>query len=389
MRGARAAERAGALAALYVGMRVPTPRLDGGSARELSVLEALRGLGIRVTFAAHYERPDPPYSESLADDTARLRALGVEVVAPSAGTTLEEHLTAHGPGYDLVLLSPYSVADRYLPAVRALAPGATVVYLALDLGHVQHFRRARVTGKVPDLQRALAAKRCETRLARETDVTLVCSAEERGALLSLCPAADVRLLTHVVEARRAPTPFARRTGLLFLGSFPHLANVDAMEHFVRDIFPAVKRGIPGTVLNIVGADPRGDVRHLGGGDITVHGWVPDLGPHFDQARVFVAPLRYGAGIKIKVLDSLARGVPAVLSPVAAEGMGVTDGEDALIGPSPEAFAAAVIRVYGDQELWQRLADGGVSLVERRFSPRAMRETLAGLLPAGRAQAGGT
>ncbi len=380
MNAAQAATRPHAPAALYVGLRVPTPHLDGGSARELCVLTALRNLGSRVTFACHYERPDPPYSETVAEDTARLCALGVEVVGPSAGSTLEEHLAVRGPEYDLVLLSPYSVADRYLSAVRAHAPRAAVVYLALDLGHVQHFRRARVTGKVPDLQRALSAKRCETRLARETDATLVCSAEEREVVLSLCPTANVRLLSHVVEPRRAPTPFARRADLLFLGSFPHLANVDAMEHFVRDIFPAIRKGIPGVALDIVGSDPRGDVRHLQNDDVRVHGWVPDLEPFFDQARVFVAPLRYGAGIKIKVLDSLAHGVPVVLSPIAAEGMHLTDGTDALIRPSPEAFADGVISLYGDEELWHRLVEGGTSLIERHFSWRAMEETLVQLFP---------
>lgn len=363
---------------LYVGLRVPTPTLDGGSARELRVLEGLRRLGARVTFAPHYERPDAPYVQTLAADIERLRALGIAVVSPSAGATVEAHLRTHGSEYDLVLLSPYSVADRYLPTVRALAAGATAAYLALDLGHVQHFRRARVTGKVPDLQRALAAKTCEARLARDTDLTLVCSVEERDVVLSLCPAADVRLLSHVVEARPAAVPFDRRQGLLFLGSFPHLANVDAMEHFAGAVFPAVRRALPGVTLDIVGSDPRGDVLHLATTDITVHGWVPDLEPHFARARVFVAPLRYGAGIKIKVLDSLARGVPAVLSPIAAEGLGVTDGEDALVASSPESFAAAVVGLHESAELWRRLAAGGRALIERNYSRRTMEEALAGL-----------
>jgi O-antigen biosynthesis protein len=370
---------------LYVGMRIPTPHLDGGSARELIVLKALRNLCCSVTFACHSTEPIPPYPETLSEDTARLGALGVEVIVRSAAQTLEEHLTVRGREYDLVLLSPYSIADRYFSVVRTHAPKATVVYLALDLGHAQHFRRARVTGKVPDLQRAIAAKQCETRLARDADVTLVCSVEERDVMLSLCPTADVRLLSHVVEARGAPAPFSGRAGLLFLGSFPHLANVDAMEHFVRDIFPVVRKGLPGVTLQIVGSDPRGDVRHLAAEDIRVHGWVPDLAPYFDAAKVFVAPLRYGAGIKIKVLDSLAHGVPVVLSPIAAEGMHVTDGQNALLAPSPDAFAAAVIRLHGDEPLWNRLVEGGASTIERYFSWRVMEETLARLLPPERSQ----
>jgi glycosyltransferase involved in cell wall biosynthesis len=133
-------------------------------------------------------------------------------------------------------------------------------------------------------------------------------------------------------------------------------------------------------LTIAGSDPRGDVRHLAADDIEVRGWAPDLQPLFDAARVFVAPLRYGAGIKIKVLESLARGVPAVLSPIAGEGLGVLDGRDALVASSPGEFASAVIRLHGDQELWRRLVEGGASLIERRFSARVMEATLARLLP---------
>jgi O-antigen biosynthesis protein len=365
---------------LFVGMHVPTPHLDGASARQMSVLETLLSLGCRVTFACSSATPIRPYANSLLEDTARLRALGVEVIAPSTAGTVEEHLMARGLEYDLVFLIPYSIADRYFSAVRAHAPRATVVYLAVDVGHVQHFRRARVTGKVPDLQRAIAAKKSETRLARDADLTLVCSADEREVILSLCPSANVSVLSHVVEPRRAPTPFSRRTGLLFLGSFPHLANGDAMKYFVSEIFPAVRTGLPGVTLQIVGSDPGGDVRHLAADDIVVHGWVPDLESLFDDARVFVAPLRYGAGIKIKVLDSLARGVPAVLSPVAAEGMHITHEENALVASSPEAFAAAVIRLHDDEDLWHRLVEGGYSLIDRHFSRRVMEETLARLLP---------
>jgi glycosyltransferase involved in cell wall biosynthesis len=122
------------------------------------------------------------------------------------------------------------------------------------------------------------------------------------------------------------------------------------------------------------------VRHLAAEGIEVHGWVADLDPLFDAARVFVAPLRYGAGIKIKVLDSLAHGVPVVLSPIAAEGLHVTHERDALVASSPQAFAAAVVRLHGDEDLWHRLVEGGYSLVERHFSRKAMEGTLAQLLP---------
>jgi O-antigen biosynthesis protein len=301
------------------------------------------------------------------------------VAAPSAAESPLQHLAEHGREYRLVVMSPYPIAHSYLRAVRTHAPEAVAVYNAIDLGHVQHYRRARVSGKVPDLKRALEAKTQETWLAEHADATLVCSEDERETLLALCPRADVRVVAHVAAPRDGTPPFDARAGLLFLGSFMHLANVDAMRSFVGKILTLIQRTLPAVTLTIVGADPRGDARSLAGSGVVAAGWVPDLAPCFDAARVFVAPLRYGAGIKIKVLDTLANGVPVVLTPLAAEGLHLTNGVEALIAEGAEEFARAVVRLHGDAALWQRLADGGRELLRRRFSSASMDEVMRGIL----------
>jgi len=371
-----AARRDGPVRVLYLADRVLTPALDGASSRQLEILRSLQRLGCRITFAAHHRDSFYAFARTVEQDVAALRSADVEVVRQPAGAHLEPLLVARGAEFDVVVMSPYPIAHRYLGAVRRHAPGALAVYNAIDLGHVQHFRRARATGNVPDLMRALDAKRQETALARDADAVLVCSEQERETLLGACPGARVLVVGHVVRPDPSPAPFDARSGLLFLGSFAHSANVDAMRYFVAEVLPAVRRADPGIDLAIVGLDPQGDVTPLAGPGVSVTGWVGDLDAEFARARVFVAPLRWGAGIKIKVLDSLARGVPAVVTPVAAEGLHLVDGDSALVAAEPGAFAAAVVRLHEERELWERVAAGGRAVLQRRFSVEAMDATLS-------------
>jgi glycosyltransferase involved in cell wall biosynthesis len=321
------------------------------------------------------------------EDSARLEALGVELATHPHSPPLLHHLAEHGRRYGLVILTPYSIAYRYLEAVREHAPQAACVYLALDLGHLQLYRHAKHTGNIPELRRALEAKQWEIWLARNADVTLMCSELERESLLRLAPGSDVRVASHVVEPRPGGTPFSERRGLMFLGSFPHQANVDAVQHLVRDILPEVRHKIPGVTLRIVGSDPPPEVEALAGEGITVTGRVPCLEDHFARSRVLVAPLRWGAGIKIKVLESLGHGLPVVLSSLGAEGLHLTHGTDALIADEPQAFAAAVVRLHADENLWRSLRDGGFRLLERRFSLSAMESVLAGVVELARSRGG--
>jgi O-antigen biosynthesis protein len=107
--------------------------------------------------------------------------------------------------------------------------------------------------------------------------------------------------------------------------------------------------------------------------------VPDLQPLLDRSRALVAPLRYGAGMKGKVTQSLAAGLPVVTTPIGAQGLGAVDGRDMLIAEDPAAFADAIVRLYRDPDLWARLSSGGRSVVERVCSTATMRERVAELL----------
>ena len=182
------------------------------------------------------------------------------------------------------------------------------------------------------------------------------------------------------EINGARHQFAEREGLWFVGGFQHPPNVDAMQWFVREVWPRIAERLPDARFHIVGSKMPDAIRRLAGERVEVHGHVPDLSPFLDRCRIAVAPLRYGAGVKGKVNQSMAHGQPVVATPIAVEGMHVVPGEDALVAESPDAFADAVVALYGDESLWTKLSEGGVRNVERAFSFDAAREALARILP---------
>jgi len=158
-----------------------------------------------------------------------------------------------------------------------------------------------------------------------------------------------------------------------------LPNEDGIVWFVKSILPSIIEKLPGTSLFIVGSHPTETVKALGSKNITVTGYVEDVRPYFEEARVFVCPLRYGAGVKGKIGQSMAYGLPVVMTAVGAEGLDIVDGRDALIADDEHDFAEKVVGLYKNRALWERLSLCGIELIEKKFSPRMVKYALRNLL----------
>jgi glycosyltransferase involved in cell wall biosynthesis len=150
---------------------------------------------------------------------------------------------------------------------------------------------------------------------------------------------------------------------------------------VHEVLPLLLAELPSIRVVLVGSNPPPEVTALRGPNVIAPGWVADLDPVYAEARVVVAPLRYGAGVKGKIGEALSHGVPIVTTSVGVEGMSMTDGRDALIGESPSELAAAIVRVYKDEELWVSLRQNGLALVDELFGEGATRERVMSLLAA--------
>lgn len=359
--------------ALVVDSRTPTPDQDAGSVEAVNYMRLLQSLGFKVTFIP------ADFLVATAKYTSELQMQGIECLyAPHVSSVLA-HLQERGLEYDLVILSRAHNAARHIGAARRHCPRARIVFYTVDLHFLREQRQAELSGSAALARAAARTRELELRTMRLADATVVLSRAEHEMLSREAP--DVRLFVIPLLREfpgRGPA-FAPRRGMLFIGSYDHLPNVDAVRYFAAQVWPLVRRLLPDTEFLVLGSKPPAEVLALEGGGIHVTGYVEDLAPYFNRCRLSVAPLRYGAGIKGKIATSLGFGVPCVATRIAVEGMGMTDGADVLVADSPQDFAQAVVRLYTDESLWRAISDKGLDFVERNYALAAGRELLRDML----------
>jgi glycosyltransferase involved in cell wall biosynthesis len=279
----------------------------------------------------------------------------------------------------------YSTAERRLAQVRMRRPDLPVVVDTVDVHFVRELRALKYA-RPSWLARLRAAKtkKRELQVYKAADLILTVTENDRAEILRELPDARVTIVPLIHEVQDTVPGFheRRRHSLLFVGGFAHPPNEDAVLFFCRDVFPLVKRALPDATVTIVGDNPPKTIMELERDDVVVAGWVPELSPLLNSHCVSIAPLRFGAGMKGKIAEALAAGLPVVTTSVGAEGMQLEHGETAMVTDSPEAFAAAVVQLSSDPDFHQRLSESGrlharrlwgLALVERQLL-----ETIEGL-----------
>jgi len=357
---------------LIVDATVPEPDKDSGSLRMVNVLRALIELGWKPAFTSENRAYSAGYTEQL-------QALGVETLHHPWIGEPASLLRETGTLWDAVMLSRHYVATPLLPLVRHYAPRATLIFDTVDLHYLREERAAALEDR-SDLQRTAAAtKLAELRLIKASDVTLVVSPVEQSLLRSELPEARIEVLSNVHEVAGCRHGFGERHDIYFVGGFQHQPNVDAVLWFVAEIWPEIARALPEVRFHIIGSRMPESVAALASDRVIATGFVEELDPYLDGCRLSVAPLRYGAGVKGKVNQSMAHGQPVVATTLAAEGMYLQHDVDVLIADTPAEFAAAVVRLYTEESTWTRLSAAGLENVGRHFSFEAARNALSGIL----------
>lgn len=373
-----ATDRLHAGTVLVIDALTPRPDHDSGSLRLVNLMRVLRAEGVHVVFVPALGVHDGRYTEAL-------QALGVEAWYAPYFPGFPRWLREHGPRFDSVVVCRHHVMREMLPLLRRHAPQARRVFDTVDLHYLRERRAAEVAGDAALLRMAERTRAQELAMVAAADTTLVVSEVERALLAAECPQAKVEVLSNLHEVHGPGADYGDRRDLVFVGGFRHPPNADAVLWFAREVFPRIREALPGVVFHVIGADPPDAVAALSAmPGIRVHGHVPDIAPFMREVRVAVAPLRYGAGVKGKVNLSMAHGQPVVATTCAVEGMHLRDGEDVLVADDAAAFADAVVRLYRDPVLWNRLARNGLANVERHFSLEAAREVVRRGLVARRA-----
>lgn len=358
---------------LVIDACTPTPDRDSGSLRMLNLMRLLVAQGCAVSFLAENPAHGGAYTEAL-------QQLGVEAWWHPWVSDPARWMSEHAARFDTVILSRHYVAAVYLPLIRRFAPKARVLFDTVDLHYLREQREAELSGDPARRRAAAGTREQELRLIRDTDATLVVSPYEQALLAREVPGARIEVLSNVHAVVGSRRDYAAREGLLFVGGYRHPPNVDAACWLVEQIFPHIRAALPEIELHLIGGDAPEHVRALGAQPgVRFHGHVPDLDPYLDGCRIALAPLRYGAGVKGKINQSMAHGQPVVATACAAEGMHLRDGHDVLVADDPQAFADAVVRLYRDPSLWQQLSDHGIENVREHYSFEAAGAAIARIL----------
>lgn len=373
----RRMRRTSAPRVLVVDVVIPAHDRGAGHLRLTWILRLLRSLGCHVTLFTTQQRVRrDPY-------TQQLERLGIEVELRAASFTA--FAGTRGGLYDLVLLSGADAAASVIDEARRAFPDASILYDSIDLHFLRQGRRAAVVGG-PSERDYWHAKELEC--IQRSDLTATVTETEAQIVRSLVPTARTVVLPVVYEPDPTPRlPYEDTRDLLFIGGFLHDPNVDAVQYFAREVLPLVANEVDAR-LWVIGQHPPEEIRALESASLVVTGHVPDVEHHLRRARVFVSPIRYGAGMKGKNVHAMAHGLPLVTTTIGAEGMDLVDRQHALIRDGAEAFAAGVVALYRDPALWARLASSSRDIARTRWSPSAMRERLDNLLDT-TARAGGT
>jgi GT2 family glycosyltransferase/SAM-dependent methyltransferase len=358
---------------LFLDHCTPQPDHDAGSITAFSLMRVFQALSFKVTFI-----PEDNYLH-MGEYTEDLQRIGVECLYAPYVTSVQQHLERYGQFYDVVFLFRVTVAERNRGDIQKYCPKVKVIFHTADLHYLREQRQAAVecSGRLARLSNQTRHR--ELSIIKWADKTIVHSTVECELLSKEVESDKLAVFPWVLDAPGSVVPYENRKDIVFIGGYQHRPNVDAVLFFIKGIFPIIREAIPGIRFYVVGSNPPQELRRLGGRDVVVTGYVGQLESLLSERRLSVAPIRYGAGIKGKIGTSLSVGLPCVATPVAAEGMELTSDENILVAETPEEFAAAVMRLYRDKELWSRLSTNGVDFVRRRYSFAAGVNTISALL----------
>ena len=353
---------------------VPEPGLGAGFPRAAALVRALVELGHHVTLYTTASGAVLP--------AARQAFPGIEIV-PGGPAGLRAFLDARrGRDRCAIVSRPHNM--QYLKAAVGSdlsALGVPCVYDAEAVFALREIGRRQLIGQPLAEAAARAQIEDECRLARGCAAVLVVSEAER-ALFASSGAARAFRIAHAVRAAPTPRRWADRTSLLFVGAFSaESPNEDAVRFFCRDVLPALRAEGCDAPFVVAGARIPESLRSSADAAVTWRQGVDDLTPLYDEARVFVAPTRYAAGIPLKIVEAAARGVPVVCSSLVAGQLGWRSGEALIAADDPPAIARAIAGLFADADRWQRQREAALTRVALEYSAGAFGDEVARALQA--------
>jgi len=338
----------------------PTPDCDAGSYAVSQEIRLLQELGCKVTFV-------PNNMAHLGNYTKNLQKSGVECIYRPFYKDVGDFIRKRGGEFDLVYVVRYDIAEEVIDDIRENSD-AKILFNNSDLHFLREIRAALQNGSEEDLELSKETRTRELKVMENVDAILSYNELEHSIITSLNLKSDnIFTCPWVRSSVPSKTPLEKRNGIAFLGGFSHLPNREAVLYFVEDIMPILRKEIPNLTFHVYGSKITDEIKSLACDDVIIEGFVENVSDIFEICRVFVAPLKSGAGLKGKVIESIAHGVPCVLSPIAAESTGVVDGLSAFIADSPDKWVESIKNLYTSDDTWIDMSNAALELLDKKYS----------------------
>ena len=360
---------------LFFDWRTPRVDEDAGSYAALQEMRLLQSLGIKVTFASLE-------MEYAGRHTEALQRVGIECVYAPHFKNWQALLEQRGTEFDFVYGMRFEIMEQVIDGMRSRMPNAKILFNPADLHFLRQLREARLKKSANDptadelFAKAEGVKHRELSVMRSSDAVILYNEIESEVVQTNIPGKLVTVLPFFVPTRDAVPNWSKRSGVAFLGSYQHSPNRDSVEFFARKVMPLIRQKVPDCVFYVYGSEMdlmRKSLEDLK--DVVVVGSVKEVSDAFDRHRVFVAPMRYGAGIKGKVVMALCNGIPTVLTAVAAEGTNARNRQEVVLAETPAEFAAAVIELHENAASWGSISEAALRFGRTTFSRDRARDVL--------------
>nr|WP_010130601.1 glycosyltransferase [Microbulbifer agarilyticus] len=357
---------------LFIDHYVPFYDKDAGSRSTFLYVKTMVEMGYRVKFLGANFFPHQPYTETL-------QQLGVEVLYGERYARNWKLWLAENAEYlDVIYLHRPHITEDFIKDIKSLKHCPRLVYFGHDLHYLRTQREAVISGDKKLLKSAEDWKARESRIFQQVDTVLYPSDVEVDAVREIAPEADVaQLPLYVLDSSNIEAfEFAARKDLLFVGGFTHKPNVDAVLWFISEVMDKVHAVDPAIRLHVVGSNVPDVISDLASDNVIVHGFICDaeLEHLYRSIRVCVVPLRYGAGVKGKVLEALQAGVPLVTTPIGAEGIPAPE-TVMSIAESADDFARELIALYTNEALCVRQLAERQGYIAQFFSQDVVRAAI--------------
>lgn len=351
---------------LVIGYVWPEPNSTAAGSRMMQLLEFFISEGFSVTFAT-------TASESI--HRANLESLNISIIPIKLNdSSFDVFLKDLQP--QMVVFDRFMMEEQFGWRVHAICPDALKILDTEDLHFLRNFRELEFIGKNPLSTKESELAKREIASIYRCDLSLIISEVEKKLLNDDFNIPENLLLylpfliKKITSEEIAFLPkFEEREHFVSIGNFRHAPNADAIMHLKREIWPIIRKKLPDVQMHIYGAYPAAKITQLHDpkNGFLIQGWAKDAAEIVKKARISLAPLRFGAGLKGKLIEAMQCGTPNITTSVGAEGIPGSLDWNGFIEDSPEGFAACAVELYTSKTPWKQAQENGFKILDNRFS----------------------